>query len=226
MLPDEIIIADDGSKKETGEFVQLYSKTSKIAIQYIWQPDEGFQLCRIRNKAIAIAKFDYIIQIDGDLILHKDFIKDHLNFKKYGFFVTGSRVMLTQKITNELLNESKPDIKKYVKKRKLYLNGMRISFLQEFFALRYKNKNQNKYTVKGCNMAFWKKDLLAVNGYDENLTGWGSEDSELAIRLIQYGIKKRFLKFGAVCYHLNHKVASREMEERNKLVMKETEKKN
>ena len=64
-------------------------------------------------------------------------------------------------------------------------------------------------------MAFWKSDLMKVNGYNEEFTGWGREDSELAIRLINAGIKKRFLKFGGICYHLYHREASREMEQIN-----------
>ena len=64
-------------------------------------------------------------------------------------------------------------------------------------------------------MAFWKKDIIEVNGYNEDFTGWGREDSEMAIRLINAGIQKQFLKFGGISYHLYHREASREMEETN-----------
>ena len=53
-------------------------------------------------------------------------------------------------------------------------------------------------------MAFWRDDLLAVNGYDECFEGWGREDSELAARLIHSGIRRRNFKFAAVAYHLWH----------------------
>ena len=68
-------------------------------------------------------------------------------------------------------------------------------------------------------MAFWKKDLITVNGYNEAFTGWGREDSEIAIRLMNAGIEKQFMKMGGICYHLYHKVASREMEARNIAMM-------
>lgn len=68
-------------------------------------------------------------------------------------------------------------------------------------------------------MAFWKKDLLQVNGYNESFFGWGREDSELAIRLINAGVKKQFIKFGGICYHLYHREASRELEEKNSQMM-------
>ena len=70
-------------------------------------------------------------------------------------------------------------------------------------------------------MAFWKEDLLKVNGYNESFFGWGREDSELAIRLMNAGIKKQFIKMGGICYHLYHKEASREMEEKNTQMMED-----
>ena len=58
-------------------------------------------------------------------------------------------------------------------------------------------------------MAVWKEDLLKVNGYNEDLTMWGQEDTEIAYRLIFAGVKKKFLKAGGVEYHLYHKPSSR-----------------
>ena len=58
--------------------------------------------------------------------------------------------------------------------------------------------------VKGCNMAFWRNDLIRVNGYDESFCGWGCEDSELAIRLDNSGVRQRCMKFRGVVFHLHH----------------------
>ena len=220
-LPDEIIICDDGSGPETKELIALFKKQLDIPVVHIWQPDEGFQLSRIRNKGIAAAKSEYIIQIDGDLVLHRHFIKDHLAFRKKESFTTGSRVFLSQDSTGEIFKTKNVSINVFWKGNRNFFNGLRIPFLQNFLSRRYKNKGDYKYYVKGCNMAFWKKDLLLVNGYNEDFTGWGREDSEIAIRLMNSGIQKRFLKFGGICYHLYHKEISRQMEERNSRMMKE-----
>jgi hypothetical protein len=64
-------------------------------------------------------------------------------------------------------------------------------------------------------MAFWKNDLLNVNGYNEEFSGWGKEDNDIASRLINAGVKLRFLKFGAIAYHLHHKTASMVSVEKN-----------
>ena len=62
---------------------------------------------------------------------------------------------------------------------------------------------------------------IPIGGYNESFFGWGREDSELAIRLMNAGIKKQFIKMGGICYHLYHKEASREMEEKNTQMMED-----
>jgi glycosyltransferase involved in cell wall biosynthesis len=214
-MPDEVIICDDGSKAETAQLIQSFQEQFPIAIKHVWQPDEGFQLARIRNKGFAEATGDYCIQIDGDLILHPYFVEDHMRFAKQGYFTTGSRVLLPDAFTKNLFEQNNCRLFTGRVPGKNKMNGLRIPLLQPLFGLFYKRFGKHKYYVKGCNMAFWKSDLIRVNGYNEDFTGWGREDSELAIRLMNSGIKKRFLKFGAICYHLYHREASREMEQVN-----------
>ena len=222
VLPTEVIIADDGSKEETANLIKEYQKTFPVPLRHIWQPDEGFRLAAIRNKGIVATSTDYIIQIDGDLILHPYFISDHLEFKKKGYFVTGSRVLLSPASTKSLITNESIDIKKFGdSKKRNWLNGFRIKLFTNILSERYKNKGRHLYYVKGCNMAFWKNDLIKINGYNEAFTGWGREDSEIAIRLINAGVKKQFIKMGAVCYHLYHPEASRELEQRNIVMMDE-----
>lgn len=213
--PSEIIIGDDGSTQETASLINEFKKITTIPVKHIWQQDLGFRLATSRNKCFKEASEPYIIQIDGDLILNSRFIEDHINFRRHGFFVSGSRVLLSPQSTENLLLNKSIDIKRYSINNKNFFNGLHSKLLQNILAVKYKNAGRYKYYVKGCNMAFWKKDLEKVNGYNEDFTGWGREDSELAIRLINAGIGKRFLKFGGISYHLFHNEASREMEEKN-----------
>jgi len=221
VMPTEIIIADDGSKEDTKRLVEKYAAISTVPIVHVWHPDAGFRLAQIRNRAFAKASSNYLIQIDGDLILHPYFIADHLAIAKEKHFVSGSRVLLSAETTNYLIAQKSIAIEKFSSgKDRNFFNKLRSPFITRLLADRYKQGGKNKYYVKGCNMAFWKADLYTVNGYNETFTGWGREDSELAIRLINAGIKKRFLKMGGVTYHLYHKEASREMESRNIQLMK------
>jgi glycosyltransferase involved in cell wall biosynthesis len=204
VMPGEIIIADDGSTGSTKEVIDDFSKRCPVAVIHIWQEDEGFQLAKIRNKGFARASQPYLIQIDGDLILHPEFIRDHVQLAEPGFFVTGSRVLLSEENSKSLVEKKPVDIKPFLTNNKNFFNGLHSSLLRNFLATRYKQAGKNKYYVKGCNMAFWKKDIVAVNGYNEAFTGWGREDNEIAIRLMNKGCKKKFLKFGGITYHLYH----------------------
>lgn len=218
-LPDEVIIADDGSKHETTILVKEFQKDFPIPLKHVWHYDEGFRLAAIRNKAIAVSSSDYIIQIDGDLILHPYFVADHMTMATEGYFVAGSRVMLSQKTTIKLIEQKSIDIKKL----RMFLfdtNAIRSSFLRNVLASRYKSEGKYRFYVKGCNMAFFKKDLLKVNGYNESFNGWGSEDREIAIRLINAGRKKQSLKNSGICYHLYHSSPSKEKELKNEELMK------
>ena len=103
VMPDEVIIADDGSKAPTQLLVDQYKGIFKIPFIHVWHEDNGFRLAEIRNKAIARASSDYIIQIDGDIIIHKHFIKDHLEFAKKGTFVRASRSYINEKTSDQIL---------------------------------------------------------------------------------------------------------------------------
>ena len=207
VFPNEVIIADDGSGNETKTLVPKLQQTFPVPLIHVWQEDEGFQLSKIRNKAIARAENEYIIQIDGDLILQKNFIEDHIAFIKPRSFVSGTRVQMSNTLSEQLLNGEQGEIKLMSRELTNHTNAMRVPLLRSFFANRYK-RNDPTY-VRGCNMAFWRSDLIAVNGYNESITGWGREDSELAIRLINSGVNKRILKFGAVAFHIYHYEAKR-----------------
>jgi Glycosyltransferases, probably involved in cell wall biogenesis len=219
VLPDEIIIADDGSKQETGDLINHIKQKSTVPIIHVWQEDNGFRLAQIRNKAIARSSKDYIIQIDGDVILHKDFIKDHIRFARKGSFVSGSRVIIEKGLAEQLLSSQTFNISIYTKGTHSKLNGIHLpylSFLQE------KYRQNDILYVRGCNMAFWRNDLLQVNGYNEEMTGWGREDNELASRLINLGIEKRIIKFAGIMFHIYHPMRPRTSVNKNDKILQQT----
>ena len=132
VLPNEIIIADDGSKNETRVLIDNFKKASVIDLHHIWQEDLGFRLAKIRNKAIEKAQFEYIIQIDGDIILHKDYIKDHINYAKKNTFITGSRVLLLKETTELALKNKITTFSPFTNKIKNRLNAIHFPFVNKF----------------------------------------------------------------------------------------------
>ncbi len=219
VLPDEIIIADDGSKQDTCHLINNIKDKSTVPIIHVWQEDNGFRLAQIRNKAIAKSSKDYIIQIDGDVILHKDFIKDHIRFARKGSFVSGSRVIIGKELATQIISSQSTNVSIFTKGTRSKLNGIHIpafSFIQE------KYKRNDILYVRGCNMAFWREDLLKVNGYNEEMTGWGREDNELACRLTNAGIKKRIIKFAGIVFHIYHHIRSRTSLNKNDEILQQT----
>jgi glycosyltransferase involved in cell wall biosynthesis len=222
VLPTEIIIGDDGSTNDTKKIIEVFAATSSVPTKHIWQADDGFKLATIRNKSFAAAKSEYIIQIDGDLLLHKHFIKDHLHFAKLGYFVSGSRTLLSQQYTHQLFANNGLKIPSITSNHvtKKY-NALRCRALAQAQIALKKSANNYKY-VLGANMAFFKKDLIAVNGYNEDITGWGKEDNELAVRLQQAGAKLRLLKNAAVVWHLYHQEAAKNNMAQNEQMLAQT----
>jgi glycosyltransferase involved in cell wall biosynthesis len=104
--PFEVVICDDGSTAETKDLITKYQEQTSIPIIHVWQPDDGFKVGQIRNKGIAQVMSNYVIQVDGDIIMHKHFIKDHLAICREGFFTTSSRVLLSEKNTVTLLKNN------------------------------------------------------------------------------------------------------------------------
>ncbi len=211
VLPDEILIADDGSRESTRELIQNWQKKSKVLIKHFWQEDNGFRKTIIMNAAIMGTDAEYIIQIDGDIILDENFIKDHITNRKKDFFLNGSRALISESNTKKILDNGKLNMKEVSKNVKNKINATRAPALSFFFRKdHYKSNN-----VKGCNFSFWKKDFINVNGYNNDMNGWGHEDIELAARLINLGLKQRRLKMSAVCYHLYHPHFDRKNEIKN-----------
>lgn len=216
--PAEILIADDGSREDTRQLIDEMREKTDIPIVRVWHEDKGFRLSAIRNRSIEKAKGDYIIQIDGDIILDRHFIADHLELAEKGYFVCGSRVLLGKMSTTRLLKgvEKYPALLK--QNLRFVLNAFRSRVLRRYLANRYAKRTMLR--IRGCNMAFWKEDLVHVNGYNESLEMWGQEDVEISYRLIHAGIQKKQLKMGGVQFHLYHKFASRENLEYHEQVLR------
>jgi len=203
ILPSEVIIADDGSEEDTKNVIEKFSDNSLFPIIHSWQEDKGFRLSKSRNKSIALAKYEYIIVIDGDMLLHKDFIKDHVKVAKKNTYIQGSRALLQEKYTIKTLKEnffSKPPFFSNASKNKG--NLIRSPLLSFFVALK---SNQNLNRIRGCNFSLFREDIINVNGFNEEFVTWGKEDSEFVQRLFNYGVYRRNLKFSGIQYHLFHK---------------------
>lgn len=209
ILPKEIIVADDGSTSETHNLIEKLKVEVPKSVEmiHVWHEDLGFRLTGIRNKALSKVTSDYVIQIDGDCIMEKHFIEDHLQLARHGYFIAGSRLLISKEDTARILQSKifkHSDLNLSLSHK---LNSKRNKFLRDFIELRY--KKNDIWAARGANMSYYIDDIVAVNVYNELFVGWGFQDSELAFRFYNNGIKHLALKFGGVLYHLHHNERSR-----------------
>ena len=200
VVPDEVIVADDGSGPETAQVVERWKALIGAPVQHLWQPHEGFRLARSRNRAIAAATGDYLIIVDGDMVLHRHFMADHLNAARPGSFIQGVRLLTEAGTAERMLREGSLDLhvlSRGIRRRRHAVRSLALSRL-----LFWERVGQS--AIRGCNQAYWKSDLLRVNGFNEAFVGWGREDNEIAARLYNVGIRRRNLKFQALAIHLHH----------------------
>lgn len=220
LLPFEILIADDGSSDETRQLIQTNAEGFPCPIQHIWQEDDGFQAAAIRNKAASRAEGEYILFIDGDTLIRPDFVKNHHRLARQGFFSAGNRVLLSKDFSQQVLSKGLP-VAQWQPHRfsSQQVNRAWALHTLPLGPLRLLKKSQWK-GVKTCNLGIWKADLIAVNGFDESFVGWGYEDSELAIRLLNQGFKHLDCRFAATVMHLWHQENDRSREEENLEILK------
>jgi glycosyltransferase involved in cell wall biosynthesis len=203
--PDEIVVADDGSNNKTKDLIANINKEFAMNIIHSWQEDIGFRVARSRNKAILKSSGDYIVLIDGDIILHPNFIKDHLDFAEPGYFIQGTRALLSKKGTIKILDGIKVSFSFFSSELKNRKNAINSKYLSLIFS----SKTNHFQGIKSCNLAFYKQDCLNINGFNNDFKGWGREDSEFVVRLLNNGIKRKNVRFHANQFHLWHNENSR-----------------
>jgi len=205
--PYEVFIADDGSGPQTGELVKRFLSQSRFMLYHVWQEDQGFRAGWIRNKAIKKATGEYIILLDGDCVPTRHFIEDHVALATPGFFVQGKRVLINKRLAPCFSHKDARSIKRLVR---YFLSGD-ISNAHHLIRLPGfpASVSTRLSGIKSCNMGFYKKDIVSVNGFNQDFVGWGREDSELAVRFFKYGLKRKEHRFMAICFHLWHKEYNR-----------------
>lgn len=205
----ELVLADDGSRDETRMLVDAMRPELPFPLHHVWQPDEGFQKCRILNKGVQAATADYLIFSDGDCVPRADFVSQHLRLREPGRFLGGGYcklpLALSQRIDRDAITAGD-----HCRLDWLVANGLppRKRSLKLWARPGWRERLLNAITPTpprwaGNNASGWKADLLRVNGFDERMT-YGGEDLELGERLENAGVRGKQVRFSAICVHLDH----------------------
>ena len=207
IAPDEIIIADDGSGADTRDVTADFIARSRVPARVVSQEHAGVRAARLRNLGIAATTADYIVFVDGDMVLHPEFVADHQAIARPGYYTQGVRVLADAALTRELIAE--PAIQPSI--WSTGLGGLRRLYLLRSPTLASMTRQiANKLiSIKSCNLAAWRSDLVRVNGFNEDFEGWGPEDKELCVRFDNAGVLRHSLLFGGIAVHLHHASQSR-----------------
>ncbi len=209
----EVVMADDGSGPATSAVIDRWRSRIGAPLSHVWQVDRGFRAAEIRNRAILASHGDYCIFLDGDCLVRLDFIARHRRLAERGWFVTGNRVLLSPALTETVLREGlHPDTwtaGEWVRER---LRGgvNRLAAVPRVPLGPARKLTARQWRgARSCNLAVWRSDLDRVDGFDARFSGWGREDSDLLIRLIHSGVRRKDGRFATGVIHLWHAEADR-----------------
>ena len=205
----EIVVADDGSGPDTRELVERHAEESALDLRHVWQEDRGYRLAAIRNRAAAATEQPYLIFLDGDCLVRPDYVERHASLAEPGHFLHGSRVRLDPGLSRFAIELEPAAIERWSAARWLgeWLRGRADRFtplLRVPLGPLRRLSPGRWHGVKGCNLAVWRSDFLAVNGFDEGFEGWGFEDNDLVVRLIRNGVRRKEGRYAVPVLHLWH----------------------
>ncbi len=191
----EVVIADDGSADAHVEPVMSAMEKFTYPVTHVWHPDVGFTAAKVRNLGVVSSSGQYLILLDGDCIPDVDFVSQHRLLAEQRRFVNGSRVLLSESFThlvltgNESVSAQSP--RRWLLRRACGASSKWAGWLRlPDMSLREQRKFKWK-GIRSCNMALWKSDYIAVNGFDETFVGWGHEDADFVLRLHNCGLVRK-----------------------------------
>ncbi len=209
----EVLVADDGSKPDTGAVVANWQGAFRCRLAHVWQPDNGFRLAEIRNRAILAAAGDYCIFLDGDCIARPNFLAAHRALARPGRFVTGNRLLMSQSLSEQVLKQKlEPETWTLGQWRQMRRTDQ-INRLAPLFSLALgpiRDLHRRDWRgAQGCNLGIWHSDLTTVDGFEGGFSSWGREDSDILIRLMHAGVRRKDGRMATGVLHLWHPEADR-----------------
>jgi glycosyltransferase involved in cell wall biosynthesis len=209
--PEGICIADDGSGEETAAVIAAFRAAHpEVALRHVWHADEGFRKAAILNRAIASSEAEFLIFIDGDVMIHPDFVARHLALARPDRWSSGSLIRLdaaaTAAVTEADVTAGRVFDRGWLRAHRAFdrvgtwLKSM--PFPRPVMALLDRLSPVQRAWC-GANASAFRAALLRVNGFDETMR-WGGGDKEMGVRLTNAGVRGRHLRFTAPLVHLDH----------------------
>ena len=204
----EAIVADDGSGPPTARVIETWAARVGQRLMHVRHEDRGFRLAEIRNRAILASSGEVCVFLDGDCIPRPGFVAAHRRLAEPGWFVAGNRVLLSDAMTKRILGAHiEPErwsLRSWIPVR---LNG-EVNRLLPLVTLPLgplRRLGGGAWrSARGTNLAIRRSDLDRVDGFDATFSGWGREDSDVIIRLMRAGVRRKDGRFATAVLHLWH----------------------
>lgn len=202
----EVSITDDGSHDGTKEYCTKLMEDGNLpfTFRYLWQEDKGFRLAKSKNMGIKEAQGKYFLSLEGDVIPHKDLLREYLQRL--------TKVSWQETLDNQVLLGVRHEIKQlptlpldYDKlDEQVFSTDFRMVALG---AWQLQNMIPDKpyMFASGCNLLLPTKELKEIGGWDEGYEGYGKDDFDVVMRLIHFKKSDISPCIQAYCYHIDHK---------------------
>ncbi|AXE34974.1 Uncharacterized protein ChrSV_0617 [Chromobacterium vaccinii] len=207
--PFEVIVVDDGSREAISDVVKLFE--DKLDIKYFRHPDNGFRVSAVRNAGLKLAKYDLIGFLDCDMAPCPEWVQSFVELllededlaligpRKY---VDTTNMPPSDFLKNTTLLGSLPEVVTNNMVAGKIEQGISVDWRLDHFS---KSENLRlcdspfRYFAAG-NIAFSKKWIEKIGGFDESFSNWGGEDLEFGYRLFRAGCFFRSVPI-AMAYH-------------------------
>jgi glycosyltransferase involved in cell wall biosynthesis len=220
----EVVCSDDGSPPSTKAVIDSWKERLGVPLSHAWHQHDGFRAPEVSNRAILKSRGRYVVFLDGDCIPRSNFVAAHRRLAEPGWFVFGNRILMLDELTKECMRDGvEPETWSFAE---FLRNRHKVNRLAPLFTLPLgplrKRETQSWESVRTCNLAVWRSDLDKVNGQEGLFVGWGPHDSDLAVRLIRSGCRRKDGRFATGVLHLAHPDADRARMTENKLLFEQT----
>ena len=214
----QIVVGDDGSTDETRGVIESW-RSQGLPVEHCWHEDRGYRKSVIMNQAMRMVKQPLSIFTDGDCVPLEGFVRDHVRYAEPGCILAGPRMLASAPLTQTLEGGSDSCLGKSLLwwlKQGVFRNVNRLTPLIHLPDGAWRKSAPRKWEwVRGCNFSVETKYVWRAGGFEENLFGWGPDDSDIAVRMINAGVRVKSLRFAAPLLHLWHKEESRVTLEKN-----------
>lgn len=190
---DEAVVADDGSTADVLGALTAARPQLPFPIVFVRQENKGFRVGKSRNNAIRRAKGDFLVFFDQDIAAPPGYVSTFLENAREKRFLVSFPVRLTRAESDVLMGDitllDHPERLTSPGKTAVITKQWRKDF---FYAVMHAMKLRAiGPKLRSGVFGAWRKDLLAVNGFDEEYLGWGNEDDDLGHRLHACGVDAR-----------------------------------